>query len=249
MGKYAALVDVSKCTACRACQVACKQWNENPAEKTYQVGTYQNPPDLSSLTYTIIRFQEQRVNGEMVWTFFKDQCRHCVEPPCKEVADEMVEGAILQDENGAVTFTEKTKDCDFQEVRDACPYDIPRQDPATGIIYKCTFCNDRIANGMIPACIKTCPTGALQFGPRDEILEKAHRRLKELKKDYPHARILDEDEVSWIYVLHQPESQFQMSRRERKPSVMYALKSLSKPLGVFAMGAALIGQIAIKGRD
>jgi len=243
MGKYAALVDVSKCTACRGCQVACKQWNENPAEKTVQLGTYQNPPDLSNLTFTIVRFKENLVGGEVVWNFFKDQCRHCLEPPCKEVADNMAKGAILQDENGAVIFTEKTKDCDFDEIRDACPYDIPRKDQATGIMYKCTFCNDRIDSGMIPACIKACPTGALSFGPRGEILKRAEVRLVELKKTHPAARILDKDEVSWIYLLHQPEVQFQITRRERKPSAMYALRSLWKPLGLFAMGAALVSQV------
>lgn len=248
MGKYATLADVSKCTACRGCQIACKQWNDLPAEKTTQVGTYQNPPDLSSLTYTIIRFKEQVVKGETVWNFFKDQCRHCLEPPCKEVADMMVKGAILQDANGAVTFTEKTSDCDFDEVRDACPYDIPRKDPVTGVMYKCTFCDDRIANGMIPACIKACPTGALQFGLREDILKKAEIRLKVLKKTHPAARILDKDEVSWIYVLDKPEAQFQITRREREPSAMYALKSLFKPLGIFAVGAALVSQIP-KGRD
>ncbi len=248
MGKYAALVDVSKCTACRGCQIACKQWNENPATKTMQVGTYQNPPDLSHLTWTIIRFKEQEVKGEVVWNFFKDQCRHCLEPPCKEAADAMVQGAILQDASGAVTFTEKTKDCDFEEVRDACPYDIPRKDPVTGVMYKCTLCNDRISNGMIPACIKVCPTGTLSFGPRDEILKKAEKRLNVLKRDYPAARILDADEVSWIYVLPYSESQYQMTRRERKPSALYALRSLSKPLGIFAMGAALVSQVA-KGRQ
>lgn len=248
MGKYATLADVSKCTACRGCQIACKQWNDLPAEKTTQVGTYQNPPDLSSLTYTIIRFKEQVVKGETVWNFFKDQCRHCLEPPCKEVADMMVKGAILQDANGAVSFTEKTRDCDFDEVRDACPYDIPRKDPVTGVMYKCTFCDDRIANGMIPACIKACPTGALQFGLREEILKRAEIRLKVLKKTHPAARIIDKDEVSWIYVLNKPEAQFQITRREREPSAMYALKSLFKPLGIFAVGAALVSQIP-KGRD
>lgn len=248
MGKYAALVDVSKCTACRGCQIACKEWNDLPAQKTTQVGTYQNPPDLSDLTYTIIRFKEQVAGGKVVWNFFKDQCRHCLEPPCKDVADTMVPGAILQDANGAVTFTEKTKDCDFEEIRDACPYDIPRKDLATGIMYKCTFCNDRIANGMIPACVKACPTGALQFGLRHEILKRAEIRLKALKKTHPAARIIDEDEVGWIYILHQPEVEFQISRKQRKPSARYALKSLFKPLGIFAMGAALVSQIP-KGRD
>jgi formate dehydrogenase iron-sulfur subunit len=232
MGKYAALVDVSKCTACRGCQIACKQWNENPAEQTSQMGTYQNPPDLSNLTYTLVRFKEQAVEGNVVWTFFKDQCRHCLEPPCKDTADMMVKGAILQDANGAVTFTEMTKECDFQEIRDSCPYDIPRKDPATGIMYKCTFCNDRIANGLVPACIKVCPTGTLQFGLRDDILKKAEMRLSTLKKTFPAARVVDAEEVSWIYILHEPEKYFQVSRRERKPTTMYALRSLLKPFGV-----------------
>jgi formate dehydrogenase iron-sulfur subunit len=248
MGKYSALVDVSKCTACRGCQIACKQWNENPVEKTVQVGTYQNPPDLSSVTFTLIRFKENVVGGEVAWNFFKDQCRHCLVPPCKEVADTVVQGAIGQDANGAVVFTDKTKNCDFDEIRDACPYDIPRKDAATGIMYKCTFCADRIANGMIPACIKACPTGALQFGRRQEIVKKAVIRAKELKRTQPAARVIDRDEVSWIYVLHHPEAHFQITRRDRKPSAMYALKSLSKPLGLFAMGAALMSQVA-KGRE
>ncbi len=147
-----------------------------------------------------------------------------------------------------MTFTEKTKDCDFEEIRDSCPYDIPRRDAATGVMYKCTFCNDRIDNGMTPACIKVCPTGALQFGTRAEILRMAESRLRELKKGYPAARVIDREDVSWIYVLHQPEVQFQISRRQRKPSVRYALRSLFKPLGVFGMGAALVSQIA-KGRE
>jgi formate dehydrogenase iron-sulfur subunit len=101
---------------------------------------------------------------------------------------------------------------------------------------------------MIPACIKVCPTGTLQFGPREEILKEAEMRLGVLKKTYPAARILDADEVSWIYVLHYPEKHFQIARKEGKPSNMYALKSLFKPLGIFAMGAALVSQMN-KGRE
>ncbi|NIQ39554.1 MAG: formate dehydrogenase [Proteobacteria bacterium] len=244
MGKYAALVDVSKCTACRGCQIACKQWNENPAEKTVQVGTYQNPPDLSSITFTLVRFKETLANGDVVWNFFKDQCRHCVEPPCKEVADVMAKGAVFQDQSGAVVFTDKTKNCNFGEIRDACPYDIPRQDAATSIIYKCTFCNDRVASGMTPACVKACPNGALSFGPRGEVLKNAEKRLIALKKTYPESRLIDKEEVSWIYLLHHPETHFQITRKERKRSPIYARRSLIKPLGTLAMGAALVSQVA-----
>ncbi|RQW78967.1 MAG: hypothetical protein EHM79_21020, partial [Geobacter sp.] len=67
MAGKAVLVDVSRCIGCRACQVACKQWNELPAEKTKNTGTFQNPPDLSGMTYTVVRFKEDSTNGEMTW--------------------------------------------------------------------------------------------------------------------------------------------------------------------------------------
>ena len=245
MGKYAALVDVSKCTACKACQIACKQWNELPGEKTVNRGTYQNPPDLSVTTYTLIRFKEVSDKGEIRWNFFKDQCRHCLEPPCKEAADMTVKGAIIQDKDGAVLFTEKTRLLDIKEIREACPYDIPRQDPNTKLMAKCTFCADRIANGMIPACIKVCPTGTLAFGPRDKILEMANKRLEEVKKRFPLARLIDEDEVNWIYLLHQPEAEFQMTVRARTTrSVTVARRAFMRPFGALVAGTALLGSVA-----
>jgi len=243
MGKYSALVDVSKCTACRGCQIACKQWNELPGEKTVNRGTYQNPPDLSVTTFTLIRFKEIYDKGDVRWNFFKDQCRHCLEPPCKEAADMTVKGAITQDKNGAVVFTEKTRLLDIKEIREACPYDIPRQDSNTKLMDKCTFCADRIANDMIPACIKVCPTGTLTFGPRDKILGVANRRLKEVKKKFPLARLVDKEEVSWIYLLHRPEAEFQMTVRARRP-ITVARRALMKPLWALAAGTALLGSVA-----
>jgi len=241
MGKYAALVDVSKCTACRACQVACKQWNELPAEKTVNIGTYQNPPDLSVATYTLIRFKEIVDNGEIRWHFFKDQCRHCLEAPCKEAADMTAKGAIVQDANGAVLFTDKTKLLDIKEIREACPYDIPRQDATTKLMAKCTFCADRIANGMIPACIKVCPTGTLAFGPRDQILDMASKRLREVKKGFPDATLIDEEDVSWIYLLHRPEAEFQMTVRTRRARpTNLARRDFMKPLRSLIAGTALV---------
>ena len=84
------LVDVSRCTGCRGCQVACKQWNELPATDTVQTGSYQNPPDMNGDTYKIVRFSEGRhENGKPYWNFFTDMCRHCVNPPCVLAADEL----------------------------------------------------------------------------------------------------------------------------------------------------------------
>jgi formate dehydrogenase iron-sulfur subunit len=197
-------IDTTKCTACRGCQIACKQWNKNPATKTLQRGNHQNPADLSTSTFKLVRFNEVEVpGGELKWYFFPDQCRHCMSPPCKEVADGKVKGAISQDEKtGAVIFSPKVKmkPGDFKEIREACPYDIPRVSGA-GIMAKCTMCFDRIKEGMLPACVKTCPTGAMNFGDRQEILEKANKRLEEIKGRYKDAMLANPDDVRAIYLL------------------------------------------------
>ena len=96
----------------------------------------------------------------------------------------MVKGAISQDEKtGAVVFNPKVKmkPANFKEIREACPYDIPRYLPSTGTMAKCTMCFDRTKEGMLPACVKTCPTGAMSFGDREEMLKKANKRLEEVQ--------------------------------------------------------------------
>ncbi|MGE4504650.1 MAG: 4Fe-4S dicluster domain-containing protein, partial [Desulfovibrionaceae bacterium] len=79
-------VDMTKCTACRGCQIACKQWKKLPAEETRQLGTHQNPPDLSSKTIRLVRYTEVVHEGMLHWLFFPEQCRHCVDPPCYAVS-------------------------------------------------------------------------------------------------------------------------------------------------------------------
>jgi formate dehydrogenase iron-sulfur subunit len=194
-------IDTSLCTACRGCQIACKEWNELPANKTKQTGTHQNPPDLNANNYKLVRFNEYLENGTIKWYFFPDQCRHCLQPPCKETIDSYVEGAAIQDKTtGAVVFNAKTQKAPFEEVRAACPYDIPRQ-AADGSIVKCTMCNERVTRGLLPACVKACPTGTMNFGERQEMLDLARRRLAEVKKTNPKAVLEDPEDVSVIYLL------------------------------------------------
>src|SRR4030043_1792184 len=197
-------IDTTKCTACRGCQIACKQWNKNPGTKTLQQGNHQNPPDLSAATFKLVRFNEVEVQGgEPKWYFFPDQCRHCMSPPCKEVADGKAKGAIIHDEKtGAVIFNPKVKmkQGDFKEVREACPYDIPRIS-GVGIMAKCTMCFDRINEGMLPACVKTCPTGTMNFGDRDAMLKMANKRLEEVKKVYKDAMLANPDDVRVIFLI------------------------------------------------
>src|SRR6056297_548884 len=111
MSGKAFFIDLSRCTACRGCQVACKQWKNLPAEQTRNVGTHQNPQDLSAKTLKLVRFEERTIDGKLKWLFFPEQCRHCVEPSCMYIANMYAPGSVRKDEKtGAVVFTEASKD-------------------------------------------------------------------------------------------------------------------------------------------
>ncbi len=202
-------VDLSRCTACRGCQVACKQWNKLPATETSNWGSHQNPKDLNFHTYKVVRFQEVAEKDHLRWLFFPEQCRHCVDPPCKMVGDGYNDQAIIHDEaTGAVIYTPLTKDIEVESPEELCPYNVPRRDPETKVWSKCTMCNDRVTNGMLPACVLTCPTGAMTFGDREEIMEKAKARLAEVKKSRPKAELVDMDNVRVIYLTEYPPKEY-----------------------------------------
>lgn len=197
-------IDTTKCTACRGCQIACKQWNMNPATKTTQRGTHQNPEDLNFSTYKLVRFSEYEENGKPVWYFFSDQCRHCLNPPCKISADSLGVKAITRDkETGAVLYDPKVKveEKDFEKIRKACPWDIPRWDKKTQGMAKCTMCIDRISEGLLPACVKACPTGTMKFGDREMILEMALNRLDAVKALNPNASLLNHSFLRTIFLV------------------------------------------------
>jgi formate dehydrogenase iron-sulfur subunit len=196
------LIDTTLCTACRGCQVACKQWHDLPAETTVNRGSFQNPLDLSFGTYKLVRMREKVIAGRIQWLFFPDQCRHCIEAPCLETAGDP--SAIYQDEaTGAILFTAQTRDLLTTEIIESCPYYIPRA-ADDGTLAKCDMCNDRVHNGLKPACVQTCPTGAMQFGEREEMLMLAEKQLEMAKKRYPQASLLDPDDVSVIYLVAYP---------------------------------------------
>ena len=200
-------IDTSRCTACRGCQVACKEWQGFDAYYTKQLdwGSHQNPPDLTHLNYKVVKFSEFKDKGRVIWNFFPDQCRHCTEPPCKLAADGLVKGAVVIDpETGAVIFTEKTKKISkegFIMMKEYCPYNIPRRNEETGIINKCDMCLERVEAGQLPVCVKTCPTGAMNFGDRGKMLAMARERLNKVREDFPEATLLDEESVRVIYLI------------------------------------------------
>lgn len=201
-------IDLTKCTACRGCQVACKQWKKLPAEQTENWGSHQNPKDLSGKTLKLVRFNEVEKDGKMNWLFFPEQCRHCVEPPCLDAST--VPGSIVHDqETGAVVYTELTaKEKDKDAFRASCPYDIPRINEETGVVMKCDMCNDRVKAGLLPACVKTCPTGTMNFGDRDAMLSLADKTLAKVQQKFPDAELIDAEETRVIYLVQQPSEDY-----------------------------------------
>ena len=202
----ALLFDLTRCIGCRGCQAACKQWHDLPAEHTTNRGTFQNPPDLSFTTYKLVRMKEAEIDGRLKWLFFPEQCRHCIEPPCLETA--MDESAIYKDEKtGAVIFTANTRNLLVDDVIESCPYNIPRK-AADGTLAKCDMCDDRVTNGLLPACVKTCPTGTMNFGDRDQMVSLAEQRLAAVAKKHAGAQLVDADSVSVIYLIAEAPTEY-----------------------------------------
>lgn len=235
MSKKCIFIDTSRCTACRACQVACKQWKGFDVVPTKQTGTHQNPPDFTHLNNKLVRFSEHKIDGRIHWLFFPDQCRHCLYPGCKMVSDVYVDDAIVIDEEtGIVVCTENCKDLteeQCEEIIDGCPYDVPRRDPATGMLSKCDMCIDRVHAGLVPMCVKTCCTGTMHFGDRDEMLKLAETHLEKVKKEHPKAELLDVEDLSVIFLVTQPRTMYHdfASRQPRPLDRGQFLANLARP--------------------
>jgi formate dehydrogenase iron-sulfur subunit len=172
----AMLIDLTRCIGCRACQAACKQWNGLPAEATDNWGSYENPPRRSAKTWTTITFNEVDDGDKFAWVFAKRQCMHCQEPACTTAC---IVGALQKTPAGPVVYDDK-KCIGCRYCMLACPFGVPtfEWNKAVPYIRKCTFCTDRLETGMAPACSKACPTKALLFGERDELLQVGHARIE-----------------------------------------------------------------------
>ena len=173
----AMLIDTTRCIGCRACQVACKSWTELPAGKSSFSESGTNPRHLDARNFTRVLFQEVSApGGEARWTFVKRQCLHCVDPAC---ASACPVGALVKLASGPVVYRDdRCIGCRYCMV--ACPFQVPKfqWDARVPYVRKCTFCADRQAMGKKPACAATCPSGALLFGEREELVAEAHRRIE-----------------------------------------------------------------------
>lgn len=233
------LIDLSRCTACRGCQIACKQWNELPASKTNNSGSYQNPPDLQWNTWTLIRFQEHvDQSGKLKWLFRKDGCMHCTDAACVKVCPTE---ALYHTDFGSVAI-DYNRCIGCKECITACPFHVPRYDSATNKIYKCDLCLTRLKASQPPACVQSCPTGALQIGAKDAMIAKAYKRAKELGEGATVYGDKFVDGTHVVYVL--PENAAVYDKLPEKPAVPLSImvwKDVLKPAALIATGGVVAG--------
>ncbi|MFA7096666.1 MAG: formate dehydrogenase subunit beta [Gammaproteobacteria bacterium] len=244
-GKVAKLIDISKCIGCKACQVACMEWNDLRDEVGTNVGVYDNPQDLSEHTWTLMRFSEVEPDSDnFEWLIRKDGCMHCAEPGCLKACPSP--GAIVQYTNGIVEFQQAhCIGCGYCIT--GCPFNIPRLSKKDNRAYKCTLCSDRVAEGLQPACAKTCPTQAITFGSKEDMVRHADLRIADLKeRGYANAGLYDPQGVGGTHVMYvlqhadQPELYGLPKQAEISPLVSL-WKGPAKPLGLLALGLAALG--------
>ena len=247
--KVAKLIDVSKCIGCKACQSACIEWNDTHPEIGTNNGTYENPHDLSAEMFTLMRFTEYEnpETNELEWLIRKDGCMHCEDPGCLKACP--APGAIVQYSNGIVDFiSENCIGCGYCVT--GCPFNIPRVSNITHKSKKCTLCSDRVAVGQGPACAKACPTQAIVFGTKDEMIAHAEERIEDLKsRGFENAGLYDPEGVGGthvMYVLHhadQPSLYAGLPDDPRISPVVEGWKGPAKTAGLAAMGLAAVGAV------
>jgi formate dehydrogenase beta subunit len=226
------LIDTTTCIGCKACEVACLEWNGYEFRETTFDNTYQTMPDTEWNYWNLIRFSEhENTDGTLSWLMRKDQCMHCADPGCLEACP--ADGAIVQYENGIVDFNEEhCIGCEYCVT--GCPFNIPRLNPTTKKVFKCSLCSDRVGVGLEPACVKSCPTGCLHFGSKEDMKFEAEKRATQLKKNgFEHAGVYDPKGVGGthvIYVLHDADNPEKYSGLPANPTVPIMVRFWKHPL-------------------
>jgi formate dehydrogenase iron-sulfur subunit len=195
--------DTSVCIGCKACEVACKEWNHVPEDGlTFTGMSYDNTQGLGADTWRHVAFVENRrpdlppgddvidQEGSLQWLMASDVCKHCTHAACLDVCPT---GSLFRTEFGTVVVQEDIcNGCGY--CIPACPYGVIDQRKGDGRAWKCTLCYDRLGEGMEPACAKACPTDSIQFGPLDELRERAQARVEQLHEHgIDEARLYGED--------------------------------------------------------
>ena len=243
-GEKAMLHDASMCTGCRACQTACRRWNSLPAESIGYGGIYDNPRDLSAQTWTLIKAREFSTDSEKDLLMCKYQCMHCTEAACVKVCPTH---ALTYNPLGFVAYDEgKCSGCGY--CTEFCPFHVPRLagNMLTGVrrMHKCTFCQDRVAQGRQTACADACPTGAILFGNRDELITEGRRRVDLIKNTCPNAVLYGENELGGLhvmYVLKDAPTIYQFPEYPQVPPAAIAWKDVIQPVGWAVGGMTILG--------
>src|SRR5438270_13777556 len=198
------LTDTTICIGCKACEVACKEWNQVPDDGFEWSGmSYDNTRSLGGSTWRHVLFLEQpAAAGPQVaetkddpfrWLFLSDVCKHCANAGCLEACPT---GAIVRTEFGSVYVQpDVCNGCGYCVV--SCPFGVIDKRPEDGRAFKCTLCYDRQRDGLVPACAKACPTESIRFGEVGELAQHAEKRLQELKeRGYADAQLYNPTQTS-----------------------------------------------------
>lgn len=236
----AMLYDATKCIGCKACQVACKQWNNLAPESTDPQGIYESPRDLSGRTYTLIKVSEVEEDGN--WAFVKRNCMHCLHPACVSACPV---SALQKRAYGPVVYDPKRCiGCRYCMM--ACPFGVPRfeWEKPLPLIQKCTLCFDRLAQGLQPACVEACPTGANIFGEREALIAEAESRIKNNPDKYVN-HVYGKEEVGGTSVLHLSPIPFEevgLPTLDPEP-----VPALSEKAAIYGTTSTLIGVAGLLG--
>jgi formate dehydrogenase iron-sulfur subunit len=241
------LYDPSKCIGCRACQMACKRWNDLPREPDDVQGIYETPLGLSATTWTLIKLNKR---SEEDWHFFNYQCMHCTDAACVTVCPS---SALYKDERGFTAFDrDKCIGCGY--CTEFCPYGVPHlktDNLLTGEAKaaKCTFCQDRIREGIGgPFCAETCPVGALVWGQRGELLDQAKERVATLQQQgLSSARLYGETEAAGLHrlsITFDEPARYGLPADPKSPVTARAWQKIIQPLGEVVFGVTIVAALA-----
>ena len=246
--------DTTVCIGCKACEVACKEWNQLPASQgganTLSGDSYDNTRQLDGIHWRHVAFVEQftpdRSQGR--WLLMSDVCKHCVQAGCLEVCPT---GAIIRTEFDTVVIqSDVCNGC--RDCIPACPFGVIDINPAAGTAQKCTLCYDRLVAGLEPACSKACPTDSIQFGPIRDLRERARLRVDQLKqRGEPNAYLYGADDSmlgglnAFFLLVDRPEV-YNLPPDPKLPTRQLQPSSWLSVLGGALV--ALVGLVSFRGR-